>query len=103
MEKSANEYAKELLERRRVSSVWEKIQNVPQGGQLLLASASLEPIVKSLADAIGARYVASTLETRNGVLTGRYLEDLTGNKELAITKKYGSNLLSGFSRFLVII
>lgn len=92
---SALHYSVYLLKERRVASVWPLIEQPASEGRVLLASASLEPIVACLADQIGARYVASKLEQRNGVLTGRYAEDLTGRKEQAVVEKYGADALAG--------
>lgn len=86
-------YAKELLNHRRVAPVWRLVDQAVSPDQVILASASLEPVVKALAEVIRARYVASTLEVRAGVLTGRYIEDLTGCKEEAITQKFGANVI----------
>lgn len=93
LDASGRGYARRLLEERRVSAVWGRLDLPQSGDRVVLASASLEPIVKALADALGARYVSSTLQTHNGILTGRYEEDLTGKKEQAIAKKYGESLL----------
>jgi len=92
---SAIEYAKYLVEHRRVANVWEKLCVTSRHEQIILASASLEPVVKALAKEIKSRYVSSTLESRNGTLTGRYQEDLTGNKVEGISKKYGPEVLTG--------
>ncbi len=84
---SANAYAGWLLAQRRIASV----QGVIEGhaGPLLLASSSLEPVVKSLADALGARFVASTLEVQGGRYTGHYSQDLTGRKPQALRSLLG--------------
>lgn len=93
--RSADEYAALLLSGRCVPSVWSLIQTPLQAGRVVLASASLDPIVAALASTIGARHVASTLEQRNGVLTGRFAVDLTGQKEQAMIRKYGHSVLTG--------
>jgi phosphoserine phosphatase len=92
---SAVEYAAVLLKDRRVESVWRLIEPAARSGRVLLASASLEPIVACLAFQIGARHVASQLEQQNGVLTGRYARDLKGQKDLFIRDKYGANVMAG--------
>lgn len=92
---SAERYATWLLSQRRVSSVWPLLDAPIRSGRVVLASASLEPVVAALASALGVRHVASSLEERDGVLTGRYAADLTGHKEQALTEKYGHALLAG--------
>lgn len=95
LNQSANAYAVQLLLNRRVPSVSSMIDTPLLSGRVLLASASLEPVVASLALLIGARYVASALEEKNGLLTGRYAIDLTGRKEQALVDKFGSGVLVG--------
>lgn len=92
---SAKEYARHLLDQRRVSNVWDRLAEPLESGRVVLASASLEPVVAALAAALGARHVASSLAAHHGVLTGAYTHDLTGCKESALTVKYGANVLSG--------
>ena len=84
---SAKAYASWLLAQRRIAAV----QGIIEGhaGPLVLASASLEPVVKSLADDLGARFVASTLEVQDGRYTGRYCKDLTGAKAQALQASLG--------------
>jgi phosphoserine phosphatase len=93
LDKSGEAYAQELLGHHRVKPVWERLRLITHPDQIILASASLEPVIKALADKIGARYVASVLEVRNGVLTGRYLEDLSGRKQQALERKFGPYVL----------
>ncbi|MBF6650296.1 haloacid dehalogenase-like hydrolase [Methylobacter sp. BlB1] len=92
---SAAQYTDVLLKDRRVESVWSLIEQPTRTGHVVLASASLEPVVACLAAKIGARHVASQLEQQGGILTGRYTEDLTGFKEVAMLNKYGANVLAG--------
>jgi len=95
LNQSAAEYAARILAHRRVVSVWTLLDVPVRTGRVVLASASLEPVVAALAAALGARHVASVLDHRAGVLTGRYASDLTGQKELALIEKYGPNVLAG--------
>ncbi|MBB3188796.1 haloacid dehalogenase-like hydrolase [Halomonas cerina] len=93
LEQSAQEYAKRLLAERRIIPVWEMLEAPFATGRVVLASASLEPVVAALASLTGARYVASRLEQRDGRLTGSYATDLTGRKPQALVEKYGETLL----------
>lgn len=95
LNRSAAEYAELLLKERRVQPVWRVLENSGARADLVLASASLEPIVERLASVMGARHVASALEQRDGVLTGRYANDLTGRKVQALQGKYGASILGG--------
>jgi phosphoserine phosphatase len=94
LEQSAREYAQYLLSHRRVATVWSAIADPLKSHDLILASASLEPIVSALAEQIGVGYVASSLQHFNGRLTGRYARDLSGAKDLALTEKFGADLLA---------
>lgn len=95
LEESAREYARRLLADRRIEPVWQVLEEPLAAGRVVLASASLDPVVAALAALTGARYVASSLEQRDGFLTGRYETDLTGLKHQAMVTKYGETLLEG--------
>lgn len=95
LNQSATEYAAQLLAQRRVASVWPLLGSPVEAGRVVLASASLEPVVAALASTMGVRHVASGLGQQAGILTGRYVSDLTGRKEQALIKKYGPNVLTG--------
>jgi phosphoserine phosphatase len=84
LELTADAYADELLNTLRVASVAEVLSRRPADEPLVVASASLSPIVAAVARRLGAQHVASTLEVRDGRLTGRYAEDLTGLKLRAL-------------------
>jgi phosphoserine phosphatase len=93
--RSASEYARVLLSQKRVHPVWDLLDVPLKSGRVVFASASLEPIVAALAAEAGAEYVASALEHHDGVLTGRYARDLTGQKEPALVEKFGPSILAG--------
>ncbi|WP_067734344.1 haloacid dehalogenase-like hydrolase [Novosphingobium naphthalenivorans] len=92
---SAQSYAQTLLSDHRVPQVWEIFSQRAAKSRVILASASLDPIIAALAREIGADHVASTLEERGGRLTGRYAHDVTGRKREAIEARCGSEALSG--------
>lgn len=94
---SAHGYASWLLTERRIRAV----RNAMQGhaGPLVLASASLEPVVAALAKGLDARFVASTLEVSDGRYTGRYNKDLTGKKPQALRSLLG---MDAFGESMVI-
>ena len=95
LNQSAAEYAARLLAQRRVASVRLLLDAPVEARQIILASASLEPVVAALASAMGVRHVASELGQQYGILTGRYVNDLTGRKEQALIEKYGRDVLAG--------
>lgn len=85
VEQSASGYADWLLSSRRVEHVTKLLDGSKARAEgLVLASASLEPVVAALASRLGARFVASSLSTANGRHLGRYARDLTGQKLAAL-------------------
>ena len=95
LKQSAAEYAAQLLAHRRVVSVSLLLDAPVEARRVVLASASLEPVVAALASTMGVRHVASGLGQQAGILTGRYVNDLTGRKEQALIEKYGRDVLAG--------
>ncbi len=95
LRESAAEYAAWLLAERQVAPVWRRLEEPLATGRVVLASASLEPVVAALAKTMGVDYVASSLEELDGRLTGRYALDLTGRKEDALVGKCGEEVRAG--------
>ena len=91
LEASACEYAEWLLAERKIESVWEILAPAIKERRVVLASASLQPVIAALAESLGLQYVSSELESHNGVLTGYYLNDLTGKKIQALNTKVGDD------------
>lgn len=96
LELNAEVYAQWLLDNRKVPSVWQVIAPAIKDKHIILASASLQPIISALAKQLGVRFVASELESSDGVLTGRYKRDLTGLKLQALSDLIGIDLSSRF-------
>ena len=83
---SADQYAEWLLAHRKIEGVWRLLGQTSQSGPLVLASASLGPVVEALAVRLNADYVASSLATKDGVYLGHYESDLTGIKIKALDR-----------------
>ncbi|WP_201546801.1 haloacid dehalogenase-like hydrolase [Psychrobacter immobilis] len=96
LELNAEVYAQWLLDNRKVPAVWDVITPAIKDKRIILASASLQPIISALAKQLGVRFVASELESNDGVLTGRYRSDLTGLKIQALSDLIGNDLSSSF-------
>ena len=64
---------------------------IHSNSSVLLASNSLEPIVKAIAIQNGVEYVATTLTESNGTYTGEIERDLTGRKHDVIDHKQLKN------------
>ena len=53
----------------------------PEGTQLFLLSASLDPVIAAVAESVGASFKSTELEyTSNGIFTGRIKKEMTGQK-----------------------
>ena len=96
LELNADVYAQWLLDNRKVPAVWNVVTLAIKDKHIILASASLQPIVSALAKQLGVRFVASELESNEGVLTGRYKSDLTGLKIQALSDLIGHDPSSSF-------
>lgn len=96
LELNADVYAQWLLDNRKVPAVWNVVTPAIKDKHIILASASLQPIVSALAKQLDVRFVASELESSDGVLTGRYKRDLTGLKLQALSDLIGIDLSSRF-------
>ena len=94
LEFSAEEYANHLFLYKRIQPVKRILDARSAKSEIILASASLEPIVAACANALGARYVASSLEQRDGILTGRYFHDITGRKAIELSEAFGASIFS---------
>lgn len=86
VQESADQYADWLLAHRKVGGVWNLLEQKNGDAVLLLASASVAPVVRALAARLGADYVASVLATKDGRHLGRYESDLTGLKIEALDR-----------------
>jgi phosphoserine phosphatase len=78
VEASAREYAEMLIRRRRAAV--DELLREASPSRLVVASASIEPIVSAVASLLGAEYVASELQVKDGAFTGLFEHDLTGRK-----------------------
>ncbi len=92
---SADQYAEWLLANRKVGDVWNLLERTGSAGPVVLASASLDPIVHAIAVRMSARHVASSLATRDGRYLGCYERDLTGQKNEALSHVLPTDWQSG--------
>jgi phosphoserine phosphatase len=79
LEFSAERYIDHLMACDKQAEVWSRLK-LCEGEVLVLASASLEPLVAALASRLGCLYVASKLECNADRYSGRLLMDVTGKK-----------------------
>lgn len=92
---SAKQYVAWAVQSQLVPEVLALLQeSVRRGCEPVIASASLEPVVKAFADHFHVRFVASTLDAKDGRFTGVYAEDLAGRKRAALAEKFGEQALN---------
>lgn len=90
VERYANIFVSEELNSKRflkIQSILKKAQE--ENKRVVLASASLEPIIKAIADELKVKeYFASLLEkSEEGIYTGKLVQDLKGQK-LSLIKSF---------------
>jgi phosphoserine phosphatase len=85
--RGASRLVREILSRRQKASVLSLMTTLQsEGYTVALASASLSFVVKEIAAVLNvSHYVACSLESQNGILTGRFLADIRGQKERMIS------------------
>jgi HAD superfamily hydrolase (TIGR01490 family) len=86
IEAAARDYVRQCLPSQSVEPVHERLRShLARGDRVILASSSLDMVVKPVAQGLGVdSCVASELEFRDGISTGRLTRDLTGRKPQAI-------------------
>lgn len=90
VEREAEAYVDYLLARRVQKEIFPLFTRSLETGQTILASASLEPVVRALARRFQVDYVASSLQVSDGFYTGRLLNDMTGKKLAELQLRLGS-------------
>ena len=96
LEASAQEYAGHLLQSKTVASVFERLLVAQRAkSQVILASASLEPLIRAVSQRLRVQGIGSQLGVSSGCLTGKLERDLTGRKVDALAEAFGADLFSG--------
>ncbi|MCR6722496.1 MAG: haloacid dehalogenase-like hydrolase [Chitinophagaceae bacterium] len=86
VQKWATEFVSGELCENKVEPVFTAIAS--RNTELILASASFDVVVESVAKMLNARYICTELETSNGILTGKMTFDATGKKLQALVEKH---------------
>jgi HAD superfamily phosphoserine phosphatase-like hydrolase len=83
-------FVSEVLFRRENASALALMKRLQKEGYtIVLASASLLFVVEEVASVLSvSEYFACSLESRNGLLTGRYLHDIRGRKDCVIARRF---------------
>lgn len=85
----AKDYIGFLLAKRVETKPFALFQRALAESQVILASASLEPVVRALGENFSIPYVASELDWTFDRCDGRLKKDLSGQKDKAILRKFG--------------
>ena len=78
---TAKEYTNILFKKKKINSVWNFLTKYKNKNfRIILASSSIDPVVKEIANKIKAEYFSSCLEIKNEKYTGNLLENINDNK-----------------------
>lgn len=76
----AVQFFNEVLSKKQINIVFKKIKSLNEE-HIVLASASLEPIIQEISNRLNAKsYACSTLEYDNGISTGKIKQEAKGKK-----------------------
>ena len=93
---SAREYVDFLLERRKIEPIFHNLRSAQDAEhRVVLASASIHPVIEELASRLNAEYVSSQLETRDHAFTGCLEQGLSGRKVEQLRKGVNAELFDG--------
>jgi len=74
-------YIDTLFKKKKVKIVWDYLDKYKKSNfRIILASGSIEPVIKEISKRIKADYVSSSLEIKNNKFTGYMLSDISKNK-----------------------
>ena len=78
---SAKLYTNLIFRTKKIKNVWNFLKKYKnENYRIILASSSIEPVVKEIAKKIKAEYFSSTLEIKNLKYTGNILDNIHDNK-----------------------
>ena len=92
----AARFIAEVLDMRKIERTHHMISEYRKLGlEVVLCSSSIEPVVREVATYLGVSASVSTiLETREGILTGRIIDDPTGRKLAVLRERYGNTRIA---------
>ena len=93
LEARAHSYVEYLLAERRQPQPFQLFEQALSSAQVLLVSASLEPVVEALARRFGIGFVASELAWDGLLCRGHLERDISGQKAAAIVAKFGPDYI----------
>lgn len=88
LQEKAEDFVQNILSRKIIDESMELIKAHPEA---MLASATIEPIAKAVCRSVGcSSYVATELEYREEICTGRMVRDLLGKKSEIVRGNIGA-------------
>ncbi|MAM29952.1 MAG: hypothetical protein CMC13_13095 [Flavobacteriaceae bacterium] len=101
VEREAERFVTEMLASKKIAQVHDRLESLKQQQTpIMLASASIEPVVKAIAKRLDIPYfMATTLSAQEDRYTGNIKSDLEGNKHLEIATFARVNNFSIFEVF----
>ena len=91
---SAEDYVEYLLEYRGVEPILRELSQAQKGALVILASASIDPVIDALCKKLQVQGVSSCLATSSGCYTGKLERDLTGQKVQALLESMGPDVFA---------
>lgn len=82
LDSASAEFIKDFLSRKKIDATHDLLTSkIKNNDRVLLVSASIDPVVKAIAQHLGvAEYCSTVLEYHEGIATGRILADLEKSK-----------------------
>lgn len=90
---SAHQYVTSLLAHDSIEPIHQLLSRAREDGQVVLASASMNPVIEALCQCLALEGVSSILEVKQGRCTGRLALDLSGRKIEALQERFGKDVL----------
>ncbi len=89
--KAGKEFAKMLTSHKKIEETHRLMESYQGNGyRIILVSASIDPVVHSIAEELDSSYFSTLLDyDNNGICTGTILRDLTGKKYETIREQMG--------------
>lgn len=98
--KESEVFYTDFLLQRKNEEIFKLLDQFRKGDKLILASSSILPVVQVIANANDFDdFIASTLESKNGIYTGTLSLDVTGAKQLFVRKMMDEE---GINKLIVI-
>ena len=87
IEAEASSFLEDVLEKVKIMESFDVLNDSKAAGfKVILASNSIEPVVRTIAEKLEVEYISTSLKVKDGKYTGAVLEEMTGAKHLKLKK-----------------